>query len=151
VVKLFKLIKPIDSFKDFGFGLVSQKGKLGKILNRNTILTSPSEYNGKKTSISVLASNKIYLTHYNDKISLKDTEIYGLNIDKISNIHANTHPTVRGDKLFEFLEALVNYVLTHQHSCSGCNPVSFLDVTSKLTQLKESFVKDVLNDDIRIS
>jgi hypothetical protein len=151
VVKLFKLLKPIDSFKDFGFGLVSQKGKLGKILNRNTILTTPSEYNGKKTSISVLASNKIYLTHYNDKISLKDTEIYGLNIDKISNIHANTHPTVRGDKLFQFLEALVNYVLTHQHACSGCNPVSFNDVTSTLTQLKESFVKDVLNDDIRIS
>jgi len=151
VVKLFKLIKPIDSIADFGFGLISQKGKFGKLFSKNVVTTNPSKFNGKKTSISLLASNKIYLTHYNDKISLKDTEIYGLSIDKISNIHANTHPTVRGDKLYEFLEALVNYVLTHQHACSGCDPVSFLDITSRLTELKESFAKNVLNDDIRIS
>ena len=103
LVKLFKLIKPIDSFKDFGFGLVSQKGKLGKNFRKNRSFASPAQYTGKRTSISVLASNKIYLTNYNDKIKLKDEDIYGLSIDKITDIHSKSHPTVRGDKLLLFL------------------------------------------------
>ena len=151
LVKLFKLIKPIDSFKDFGFGLVSQKGKLGKYFRKNRSFASPAQYTGKRTSISVLASNKIYLTNYNDKIKLKDEDIYGLSIDKITDIHSKSHPTVRGDKLLLFLKTLVKYVQSHTHSCSGDIPRLSPDISKDLEDRLNSFAKDVLNDDIRIS
>ena len=85
------------------------------------------------------------------QIKLKDEDIYGLSIDKITDIHSKSHPTVRGDKLLLFLKTLVKYVQSHTHSCSGDIPRLSPDISKDLEDRLNSFAKDVLNDDIRIS
>ena len=149
--KIFQQVKATDSQKTPGFGLVSEKGKLGALFEKVKKSYSASKFRDKSTSYTVLGSDRILLLSYNDKIRLKNKDTYGLDSDKISDFKSNTQSMVRGENLYEFLSLLYQYMITHVHGTPESPPVVDGGVKSSLDSAYTNFHDKVLNKDIRIS
>jgi hypothetical protein len=114
---------------------------------------------------ATLGAQKLYLLSHDSegpkgKISLTDT-LYGINQDnfvgsaKRKGIESLTYPMVRGDKLMELLQKIMNYVAGHVHSISTLPPIPIStgsgQSTSEIFQILADAENQILNQNIRLN
>ena len=149
--KIFETIKPIESMKGSGYGLVPEKGRIGELFKTVRKYASNSSVKNESTSYSILGSDRIYLISYNDKNRLKNENTYGLDSERIYDLRPNTESMVRGDSLYEFLSLLYMFVKTHVHAVPEEPPIVSPNLKKGLDDAYNTFPTKVLNQDIRIS
>jgi len=112
----------------------------------------------KEQTYSALKSDKIYLlsttsTPPTNELSIDNKKLnpYELTHENYTDdINPHTYATVRGDKLVELIESIVNLIYSHQHNVVG-PPVPTDPNYIRLQVLMSSIKKDILNDQIRIN
>jgi hypothetical protein len=149
--KIYQTVTAADSQKTPGYGLVSEKGKLGAFFQKKKKSYTSAVISKKSKSYSILGSDKILILSYNDSVKLENNDTYGLNSKKIAQLKANTQSTVRGENLYEFLSLMYQYLVTHVHAVPEAPPIVGGDVKGNLDSAYANFHTKVLNKDIRIS
>ena len=156
-----RFTKSISNLDADGSGLISQKDRFGVSRKNKTITKVEKTFIPSPNSISMIGGNQLILLSHDSvipglkKVDLGKDTLYGLEQNQIiENIIPNTNSMVRGEKLKEFLNLLMKYLLTHVHAYHGVppNPTSYSDVT--IGNIEEAFQKydfDVLNKNIRIN
>ena len=125
--KFSNAIKLNSGVKESGYFLISEisnnKPVFGPILEPKEETVTPAEYTQDPITYSVLGGQRIYFlsqdsTGPKGKISLSKT-LYGIPQERfvggertISNL---TYPSVRGDKLMEFIGKIWSFVKNHVH------------------------------------
>lgn len=138
-----------------GSGLISRKNKFGISKDKQQINVSKTETVNETSSVTILGSTEICLLSNETADYLTTSNIYGISQPEFyQQILPRTEPLVRGEKLKQFLNLIVNFLTTHVHPYHGLppNPTSFSNVT--VTQIEENFQKydsEVLNQNIRIN
>ena len=139
-----------------GSGLISKRNKFGISKNKKEVTVKKNEHVNKSTSISILGATEICLLS-NEIASdyLTKSNIYGLGQEEFyKTILPKTEPLVRGIKLKQLLNLIVNFLTTHVHPYHGLppNPTSFSSVTvGQLEQNFQTYDSEVLNQNIRIN
>lgn len=129
-------------------------------------IINPFKYfRNQDITYATLGAQKLYLlSHDSDgpkgKISLTDT-LYGINQDnfvgsaKRKGIESLTYPMVRGDKLMELLQKIMNYVAGHVHSISTLPPIPIStgsgQNTAEIFQILADAENQILNQNIRLN
>lgn len=161
-INLISGVKFKGALIDFdGSGLVPGKNLFGTVYKNVKTSTTNTSNVLSKNSVSILCSSKIVLLTHDTTIpgkkpiNLKKDTIYGLEQSFIENdILSNTDCLVRGEKLKELLNLIVQFLITHTHSFPMLPPlpVSYSGVDiSKLTAELELYNSKVLNQNIRIN
>ena len=159
---LISRVKFSFALGDFnGDGLVSQKNKFGVTTKSIKKQKQESENTLSKNSISVLGSSKIILLSNTSTVpgkkpvNLNNKTIYGLTQTEIQdNIIPNTDSTVRGEKLKEILNLIVQFLNSHCHAYHGLPPVPVSHSGVSVPQIESEFQlydSKVLNQNIRIN
>lgn len=147
-----------------GFSLVGERNKLGKNTSINKIeIEQINEIPEPITYGIEVVDRKFLLSHLSqipglNKIDFQDANFSGetyIDNDFIFNsILPNTNSMVRGEKLIELLELIVNYLITHVHPFHGMSPngKSLSEVTNEqlLTKIFQART-EILNENIRIN
>lgn len=153
-----------ETDKKRGFSLVGEKNKLGKNLTvTRTEIEQINEIPEPITYGVEVVDRKFLLSHLSqipglNKIDFQDASFSGdtyIDSDFIfNNIIPNTNSMVRGDKLIDFLELIVQYLITHVHPYHNMSPdtKSLSEVTNEqlLTKLFQART-EILNENIRIN
>ena len=127
---------------------------------------NPFKYlTNQDVTYATLGAQKLYLISHDSegpkgKISLTNT-LYGINQDyfvggaKRKGIENLTYPMVRGDKLMELLQKIMNYVAGHVHSISTLPPIPIStgsgQSTSEIFQILADAENQILNQNIRLN
>lgn len=167
---LIKILPNIKFSKSFnlsallsmnGAGLVSQFNKFGISKKNVTVSTQTYDTVIKKNSVSIAGSNKIILLSHDsiipgkEKINLKSDTIYGLSQgDIFDNVIPNTEPLVRGEKLKEFLNLVVKFLVSHSHPFHQLPPTPITYQGTSVADIEielQNFDSKVLNQNIRIN
>ncbi len=153
-------VKLQTSDKNSGSGILYSKNSFDK-----PIQITKEEYTKKGVSLSpqtvaIVGGDKlIFLSHDSvipdkGKININNT-VYGITQDILnSEIIPKTNSMVRGEKMIELIELLVEFVITHVHPFPGLPPVS---VGTSGVQTQEILNKirnasnEILNQNIRIN
>ena len=144
--------------------LVGQKDTVGK--NSTITRVEVEEINEIPEPITYgieVSDRKFILSHLSqipglNKIDFQDANFSGdTYIDNefiFNNIIPNTNSTVRGEKLIDFLELIVQYLITHVHPYHNMAPdsKSLSEITNQelLTKLFQART-EILNENIRIN
>lgn len=108
---------------------------------------------------NAIGADNLYLLSHNsqipglDKIDLTST-IYGIDQERFQKINSQTNSSVRGEKLLDFLNLVVKFLLAHVHPYHGLPPVpTALDGTTTAQISKELYdaPNTILNQNIRIN
>lgn len=129
-------------------------------------IINPFKYlRNQDVTYATLGAQKLYLLSHDSegpkgKISLTDT-LYGINQDnfvgtaKRKGIESLTYPMVRGDKLMELLQKIMNYVAGHVHSISTLPPIPIStgsgQNTAEIFQILADAENQILNQNIRLN
>jgi hypothetical protein len=160
---LISRVKASFAIKDFdGNGLISQKNKFGVTTKKITTIKQDGENVLSKNSVSILGSSKIILLSNNSNpipgkklVNLKSNTIYGLTQNEIQDdIIPNTDSIVRGEKLKEILNLIVQFLNSHCHAYHGLPPVPVSHSGVSVPQIESEFQlydSKVLNQNIRIN
>ena len=159
---ILSFIKKIElsGVKTKGYGLAFSKdpSKRTAPTNEKTIkVKEPIPDYTQQQGVISLGTDKIYLLSHNStelgEINLNDN--YGISqYDYVDIVEKNTEPLVRGDKLMDLMEMVVEFVASHTHSCSGDAPVptSWGGTTvSEIENKMKKFRTEGLNNNIRIN
>jgi hypothetical protein len=111
-----------------------------------------------ESTFAALRSDKVYMISpkveqptNNIKIDFKKLDRYELTHENyMTDIHPYTYSLVRGEKLIEILQSIVDLLYSHQHNLIG-PPVPSDPNYIRLQLLMTSIKKDILNDQIRIN
>lgn len=153
-----------ETDKKRGFSLVGEKNKLG--VNSNITRTEIERINEIPEPITYgieVVDRKFLLSHLSqipglNKIDFQDANFSGdTYIDNefiFNNIIPNTNSMVRGEKLIDLLELIVQYLITHVHPNYNMAPdtKSLSQVTNEqlLTKIFQART-EILNENIRIN
>ena len=159
-----KSIYLLESNDKRGSLLVGEKNKIGK--NNSITRVEVEQINEIPEPITYgidVADRKFILSHLSqipglNKIDFQDANFSGdTYIDNnfiFENIIPNTNSMVRGDKLIDFLELIVQYLITHVHPNYNMAPdsKSLSEITNQqlLTKLFQART-EILNENIRIN
>jgi hypothetical protein len=144
-----------------GFLLISGRSADGKNpisgqstrTKKETVVNA--DYFASPITYGTLGAQKIFLLSHNSigpkgEINLKNT-IYGIPQNTFADtIEPLSYPMVRGDKLIELLEKIVQYLTTHVHPIFGVPPVPSPTLDDVLSTLSEAS-NTILNQNIRIN
>lgn len=148
----------------FGFLLVSGKSGdnknpiIGQLFSSKREVIVESSYFSSPITYGVMGAQKLYLLSQDSegpkgKISLRDT-LYGIpqskmvgDLDSVENL---SYPMVRGDKMIELLEKIIDYLTTHVHPFFGMPPVPSPVLEDVLKTIAEA-PNTILNQNIRIN
>lgn len=146
-----------------GFGLVSQKGQLGKLQNTQKIEINEVNEVADPITYGITATDVLFLLSHDSaipglqQINFEDAVYSGnvLSQDFIFNtILPNTNSMVRGEKLLELLEVIVKFLVNHVHPYHGMAPVQTsvdgITTAEMLGKLFDAY-NSVLNQKIRIN
>jgi hypothetical protein len=148
----------------YGFILVSGKSSDGKnpVVGPGTKFKKDivvgADYFSSPITYGVMGAQKIYLLSHDSEgpkgqITLQDT-IYGIKQDAFiggeRSIENLSYPTVRGDKLIELLEKIIQFMTTHSHPFFGMPPVPTAPLQDILADISNSS-NTILNQNIRIN
>jgi hypothetical protein len=147
-----------------GFSLVGERNKLGKNTSINKIEIEQINEIAEPITYGIEVSDKKFiLSHLSqipglNKIDFQDANFSGdtyINNDFIfDNILPNTNSMVRGEKLIELLDLIVDYLITHVHPFHGMSPnsKSLSEVTIEQLLAKKFLARtEILNENIRIN
>jgi hypothetical protein len=143
-----------------GFGLVSEKGKIGNTFNYKIEEYNTLNFSDRPKTYGLLGGDELYLISHESEIPGKqkikiDKSLYGYTQEQISTIiKENTEGMVRGGQLINFLNMIVNFLVNHVHPIPGSPPVPVaMDGTTTAEILKtinDAPIK-MLNENIRIN
>ncbi len=111
------------------------------------------------TTYNAIGADKLYLLSHNsqipglDKIDLMNT-IYGIEQEDFQKINSQTNSAVRGEKLVDFLNLIVKFLVSHVHPYHGLPPVpTSMDgtTTAQIGQEIYNAPNTILNQNIRIN
>jgi len=142
------------------FNLVSRKNTLGPDFNIKIEEYNETNYTDKPITYSVLGADQLYFISHKSEIPGKkkisiDKRIYGFDQEDIGvTMKDNTNSMVRGEKLLDLLNLIVNFMLHHVHPMHGLQPDSVgLDGTEAAkvrTEINNAY-QNILNSYIRIN
>lgn len=157
-----------------GYGLLSEKNNFGLLKNNVNVNVVNPNINNIPTTVGMTTSDFVFLlSHEADaipglqKINFSDFEYTGATSDEKINtvntitpeflwntIYPNTNSMVRGEKLLELIELMINFMINHVHPFHNMVPVDVAkDQTSTqeiLTALAEGY-QTILNQKLRIN
>lgn len=156
---IFKGVKLNNSLTG-GYGLIYEKDKVGTPTSIKKRVVTQNEYTPTSNTALIGGADITVLLSHNSsipgkgKINLSDT-LYGIDQEKFRNeILGKTSSLVRGEELFELINLIVTFLVTHTHSFPGKEPVEISTDGTKtseiLTQLQNATNK-ILNQNIRIN
>jgi hypothetical protein len=163
LLKFYNKIKLNPATKANGFGLVWLKNVVGPQTEKKTETIEPSVYRPNNTSYSTLGGDYLYLLSHKSEIPGKKTinlidTIYGIPQDKFADeLMFQTEPTVRGDQLMEFLNLMLEFLLSHSHPFPQMPPYQeYVQVPNgpsakKLKEIINNADNGILNQNIRIN
>jgi hypothetical protein len=112
-------------------------------------------------TVATLGADQLYLLSHKTTIPGKDqivldNSIYGITGETFNDIiEPNTSSMVRGEELFELLQLIVNFLITHDHPYPMLPPSpisrgSGISTDDVLKKMQEAYIR-VLNSNIRIN
>lgn len=147
-----------------GFLLVSGRSGDGKnpVIGPSTkfkkeVITD-NKYFASPITYGAMGARKLYFLSHdsegpNGKIDLRDT-LYGIPqprfTEGLDSIEKLTYPMVRGDKIIELLEKIIQYLTTHVHPFFGMPPVPSPVLEDVLKTIADA-PNTILNQNIRIN
>jgi hypothetical protein len=152
-------VKASDASRE-GFGLVFSPEKNDIPTKEETKKTKDLNYEKPQEGVIVAGAEKIVLFSYNESTTGGTINLggnYGMTqFTLVDDVMKKTSPMVRGDKLKDFLQEMMDFVGSHTHSCPGMAPdkngtnskkTDKDDIQKKL----EEFDDKVLNQNLRIN
>lgn len=149
----------LDGDTKVGFAIVTKQGSTSPIRKLNLTEYTPATYVSENISFGVIGSDTIYLLSHDSqipkkqKINLNNT-LYGIPVDKFSEIQTNTNSMVRGEQLMDLINLIVKFLLAHVHPYHGLPPVPVAtDGTNSAEIMSKLFnaPNTILNQNIRIN
>ena len=146
-----------------GFGLVWLKNVVGPQTQKKKETIEPSVYKPGNSSYSTLGGDYLYLLSHKSEIPGKKPinligTIYGISQDKFADeLVFQTEPMVRGDQLMNFLNLMLNFVLSHSHPFPQMPPYPEYPTVpngpsaKKLQEIINNADNGILNQNIRIN
>jgi hypothetical protein len=161
--KFYNRIKLTPATKEAGFGLVWDKNVVGTQTGKRTSTIEPSIFKPGASSYSTLGGDFLYLLSHKSEIPGKKTinlidTIYGIPQTKFADeLMFQTEPVVRGDQLMNFLNLMLNFLLSHSHPFPQMAPYQEYPTVpngpsaSKLQEIINNANNTILNQNIRIN
>lgn len=162
IMRLMSGIKPVATQVGNGHGLIFNKEKDTLVpLKPKTETFVPKKTERFDKSVNIMGSDEIYLLSYesqktgtNSKIDFENT-LYGIDENKVADeIEPKTSSLVRGEELFELIDLIVKFLVSHVHAFPGEAPIPIgtngSNVNDILKELQNASEK-VLNKKIRIN
>jgi hypothetical protein len=163
LLKFYNKIKLNPATKANGFGLVWSKNIVGPQKSTNIEVVEPSIFKPGNSSYTTLGADFLYLLSHKSEIpgkktiNLNDT-IYGIPQDKFADeIIFQTEPMVRGDQLMQFLNLMLNFLVSHSHPFPQMPPYQEYPTVpngpsvKKLQEIINNADNGILNQNIRIN
>lgn len=163
IVKFYNKIKLSPATKTNGFGLVWDKNIVGQQTGVRTTTIEPFKYTPTDSTYTAVGGDYLYLLSHKSEIpgkkqiNLIDT-LYGIPQSKFADeIEFQTEPMVRGDQLMNFLNLMLNFVLSHSHPFPQMPPYQEYPTVpdgpsaSKLKEIINNADNSILNQNIRIN
>lgn len=145
------------------YGLVSEKNTMGILKETKKIRTKTPIPTIGATTVHMTASNYHFLLSHDTQIGLNAINFQnapittGNTIDEQfiwNTVYPNTNSMVRGEKLLELLEKMVQFMISHVHPYHGMPPVptSMNGTTSQeiLTKIFNGY-QEILNQNLRLN
>jgi hypothetical protein len=163
-LKISNLIKVKAKVSISGFLLISGRSadgknpKVGESIRYNKQTIVDADYFASPITYGVMGAQRLYLLSQDSegpkgKISLQNT-LYGIPqkrfVGDLNSIENLSYPMVRGDKLIELLEKIVQYLTTHVHPIFGVPPIPTPPLEDILKELSTASTT-ILNQNIRIN
>tara|TARA_R110000787_G_scaffold5127_2_gene18966 strand:+ start:9793 stop:11532 length:1740 start_codon:yes stop_codon:yes gene_type:complete len=159
---ILSFIKKIElsGVKTKGYGLAfTENPSKRTVPTTETVITikEPIPDYTQQHGVITVGTDKIYLLSHNStelgEFKLNDN--YGISqYEYVDIIEKKTEPLVRGHKLMDLMEMVVEFTISHTHSCSGDAPVptswggtTVQEIENKL----KKFRTEGLNNNIRIN
>jgi len=144
-----------------GFGLIYSKDKNSVPTSTKKDTSRNTKYEEYNKTVGLFGANEVFLLSHDSKkydkepIDLSDT-LGGINENKIvDELKLKTSSLVRGEELYEFLNLIVRFLVSHVHEFHQTVPSSQGDGDSITTDIllaeKNKFMEKVLNKNIRIN
>jgi hypothetical protein len=163
LIKFYNKVKLNPATKANGFGLVWLKNVVGPQTQKKKETIEPSVYKPGNSSYSTLGGDYLYLLSHKSEIPGKKAinligTIYGIPQDKFADeLIFQTEPMVRGDQLMQFLNLMLNFVLSHSHPFPQMPPYQEYPTVpngpsaKKLQEIINNADNGILNQNIRIN
>ena len=125
-----------------------------------TTKTKDLSYEKPQEGVIVAGAEKIVLFSYNESTTGGTINLggnYGMTqFTLVDDVMKKTSPMVRGDKLKDFLQEMMDFVGSHTHSCPGMAPDKNGTNSKKtdkdnIQKKLEEFDDKVLNQNLRIN
>lgn len=144
-----------------GYGLVYKNFKTPPPFDKIEEVIVPVRFEKLDNTVATLGADQLYLLSHKTSIPGKDqivldNSIYGITGETFNDIiEPNTSSMVRGEELFELLQLIVNFLITHDHPYPMLPPSpisrgSGISTDDVLKKMQEAYIK-VLNSNIRIN
>jgi hypothetical protein len=163
LLKFYNKVKLNPATKANGFGLVWLKNVVGPQKTTKKEIIEPSVFSPGNSSYSTLGADYLYLLSHKSEIPGKKQinligTIYGIPQDKFADeLLFQTEPMVRGDQLMQFLNLMLNFVLSHSHPFPQMPPYQEYPTVpngpsaKKLQEIINNADNGILNQNIRIN
>lgn len=162
ITDLLSKIKTNSSQVNNGYGLVYNKNRDTNApldLKKETIIPKTVEKYDK--SVGILGADELYLLSHQsqkfgiaNKINMNNT-LYGIDENKIADeIEPKTSSLVRGEELFELIDLIVSFLISHVHPYPGMAPVPVAQDGTRVDDILKELLnasEKVLNKKIRIN
>jgi hypothetical protein len=83
-----------------------------------------------------------------------DGTLYGIDVEKQSELKEQTASMVRGEQLMELIDLIVRFLVTHTHAYPGLPPVPVTQDGSSVPKILEELqnaTNKILNSNIRLN
>ncbi len=158
LIQIYKGVKLKAGGKG-GYGLIYAKGKVGIPQIPKKRIVPDVKYTTISNTMGALGADKIFLLSHNSQIPGKskivmDNTLYGIDVDKQSELKEQTASFVRGEQLMELIDLIVRFLVTHTHAYPGLPPIPVTQdgtSVSKILEELQNAANKILNSNIRLN
>ena len=158
LIQIYKGVKLQGGSKG-GYGLIYAKNKVGipQVPKKRKI--PDVKYTTISNTMGALGADRIFLLSHNSQIPGKskiimDNTLYGIDVEKQSELKEQTASLVRGEQLMELIDLIVRFLVTHTHAYPGLPPVPVTQDGSSVSKILEELqnaANKILNSNIRLN
>ena len=150
-------LEGVEPKQGYGLAFTSKPDKRTIPTETQEITTKEVSFENRQEGIISIGSEKIYLLSHNSTelgtIKLKNN--YGISqLQYVDEIEKYTNSLVRGEKLLDLMDLIVDFTVSHTHAFPGLAPVPTSHGGSTTQEILNKLLKardEVLNKNIRIN
>ena len=158
LLQIYKGVK-LNAGGKGGYGLIYAKNKVGIPQVPKKRIVPDVKYTTSSNTMGTLGADKVFLLSHNSQIPGKskiimDGTLYGIDVEKLSELNEQTASMVRGEQLMELIDLIVRFLVTHTHAYPGLPPVPVTQDGSSVPKILEELqnaTNKILNSNIRLN